>query len=50
MPDAWRWEISSAIANGAPVGTVEDAEVSSQLGYLLPVSLIPAEWKRRMGI
>jgi len=34
---------------GVPVGAVEDAEVTSQLGYVLPVSLIPAEWKRRIG-
>jgi hypothetical protein len=34
---------------GVPVGAVEDEEVSSQLGYVLPVSLIPAEWRRRIG-
>jgi hypothetical protein len=34
---------------GVPMGTVEDKEVTSQLGYVLPVTLIPREWRRRIG-
>ncbi len=32
-----------------PVGTVEDAEGYSQLGYLLPINLLPAQWRQKVG-
>lgn len=34
---------------GVPVGTVEDTEGYSQLGYILPVSRLPAAWRQRIG-
>jgi S1-C subfamily serine protease len=33
---------------GVPTGTVEDAEGYSQLGYILPISRLPAEWKAKI--
>lgn len=34
---------------GVPVGTVEDTEGYSQLGYILPLSRLPASWRQRIG-
>lgn len=33
---------------GVPTGSVEDTEGYAQLGYLLPVSLLPASWVERI--
>ncbi len=33
---------------GVPSATVEDAEVYSQLGYILPISRLPAAWREKI--
>lgn len=33
---------------GVPTGTVEDADGYSQLGYILPISRLPAAWKEKI--